>query len=159
MGLLARSHGRQAIHPLPEGAEASKAQPAGPGVGRWRLTFLFVVTALLATTVAIMVVNRIAGDFAQASLIKSAEADTVRDALHMQVMMRRGQTMQGMPSGSGDAAVNEEEVKPLTLEYLTGPEGLYSYFHTFVRELDLVKVNLFDPNRPVAPRSLPAEPG
>ena len=62
MGLSARSQGGHDIHPQPEVAGASKAQPAGPGVGKWRLTFFFVLIALLATTVAIMVVNRIAGD-------------------------------------------------------------------------------------------------
>ena len=57
MGLLARSRGRQAINPPPERVGAPKAQPAGPGVGKRRLTILILVFALLGTTVAIMVLN------------------------------------------------------------------------------------------------------
>ena len=113
---------------------------------RFRLTLLFVITALLVIVLAAVTVNRVIGDLAKENLIRTAEENTVRDALHMQSMMRRGHSMDGMPSASDGSMGNIQAATALSLEFLTGPEGLSRSFPSLVEGLSIVKLNLFDLN-------------
>ena len=113
---------------------------------RFRLTLVFVITALLVIVLAAVTVNRVIGDLAKENLIRTAEENTVRDALHMQSMMRRGHSMDGMPSASDGSMGNIQAATALSLEFLTGPEGLSRSFPSLVEGLSIVKLNLFDLN-------------
>ncbi len=118
---------------------------------RYRLTLLFVVTALIVIATAAIVVNRVIGDLAERNLIRIAEENTARDAFHMEAMMRRmgptgGQnTMPGMPSGGNGMREMQQSI-PLTLESLAGPEGLPSTYPMLIEGLNVVKIILFDTN-------------
>ena len=113
---------------------------------RFRLTILFVITALIVIVLATVTVNRVIGDLAKENLIRTAEEYTVRDALHMQSMMRRGHSMQAMPSTGNGAMGNMQVPRALSLEFLTGPEGLSKSLPSLVEGLSIVKLNLFDLN-------------
>ena len=123
------------------------ARTAWSALQKWRLTFFFVVTALLALAVAVILVNRVIGNQTEANLIRVAEENTARDAIHIQAMMRRHNSMHSMSPG-GTATDTKPMGQPmmLTLESLTGPEGLDSTFPMLVEGLSLVKLNLFDLN-------------
>ena len=102
---------------------------------RFRLTFFFVVTAVAAIALAANIVNRVIGDLAEENLIRIAEENTARDAVHMQSMMRRGPSMQHM-----------QHPVPLTLDDLTDPDGLTRTFPMLAEGLSVVKLNIFDLN-------------
>ena len=125
---------------------ASLAERSGQWIDRWRLTILFVTTAVLAISIAILIINRIAGDLAESNLIRISEENTARDALHIQAMMRHAQAVRNMPSAFGNATTGTGRPMPLTLDYLAGPEGLSRNFQELVVGLDVVKMNLFDLN-------------
>lgn len=123
---------------------------------RWRLTFFFVVTALLAIAIAVIIVNRIIGDLAKDNLVRITEENTARDAEHIQSMMRimgptvADHSMQEIPFAEAKADAQEMQVmqqsNPLSLERLTSPEGLTSTFPMLVEGFNIVKFNLFDLN-------------
>jgi len=130
----------------PMKAAASMAERSGQWVDRWRLTLLFVATAVLAISIAILIINRISGDLAESSLVRTAEENTARDALHIQAMMRHAQAMRNMPSASGNGITGTRRPMPLTLDYLAGPEGLSRNFQELTEGLSVVKIDLFDLN-------------
>ena len=113
---------------------------------RFRLTAYFVLTALVVIALAAVVVNRLVGDLARGNLIRIAEENTARDAVHIQAMMRRGHSMRGMPTPNGKAIQDIPQPRPLSLEYLTSPEGLSGSYQMLVEGLSIVKLNLFDLN-------------
>ena len=72
---------------------------------RYRLTISFALTAVAVITIAVFVVNGVIGGLAERNLIRIAEENTVRDAVHVQAMMRTGQHVLGqMAAGSGPSA-------------------------------------------------------
>ena len=111
---------------------------------KYRLTLLFVMTAVVAIAIATVVVNRAIGNLVENNLIRIAEENTARDAEHIQATMRREHPMHGVLSADGNAMQGIEQ--PLTLAVLTGPEGLSSTSPTLVVGLNVVKFNLFDLN-------------
>ena len=100
---------------------------------RFRLTLFFVVTAVAAIALAAVVANGVIGDLAEDNLIRIAEENTARDAVHMQSMMRHGHSMQDM-----------QHPMPLTLEALTNTEGLTNSFPMLAEGLRVVKLNVYD---------------
>ncbi|MFQ6026501.1 MAG: GAF domain-containing protein [Dehalococcoidia bacterium] len=119
-------------------------------IRRGWLSFFFAVTASLAISLAIIVVNRIIGDLAEDNLIRLAEEGATRETLHIQSMLRSLPSMQTLPSdgaiSDGNALQNIQPPTPLTLESLTSPEGLSTYFPSLSEGLNIVKFNLFDLN-------------
>ena len=117
---------------------------------KFRLTALFALTAVVVIVVATIVVNRIIGNLAQDNLIRIAEENTARDAVHMEAMMRRYASGQPVAPADGThgSNVNEDPGRalPLTLGFLTGPAGLSRFFPTLAEGLNVVKFNLFDLN-------------
>ena len=117
---------------------------------KYRLTFFFAATALVVIAVAAIIVNHIIGDLAEDNLIRIAEENTARDAVHMQAMMRRHDPAYSVSSGNAAASANAmggtQQPMPLTLEFLTGPGGLDRIFPMLVEGLHMVKFNLFDLN-------------
>ncbi len=141
--VVGRSHSRQGFVLERERALPSEGEQPGRRRPReWRLTFLFVVTSLLAIAPAIIIVNHLIGNLAEDNLTRIAEEITVHDALHIQSMMRDQHPMVGqVPAGDmGDGPM------PLTLELLASPEGLGAHFRMLAEGLNISKSNLFDPN-------------
>jgi len=118
------------------------------------LSVLFAGTALMVIAVATIIVNLVIGNLAEENLLRIAEENTVRDAEHIQSMMRsmgptEGQdSMHGMSSvgatTDGNSRPGMQQPKPLTLEFLTSPEGLTSSFPMLVEGLNVIKFNLFE---------------
>ena len=102
------------------------------------LSILFASTAVSAIAIAALIVNLVIGRLAEDNLMRIAEENTARDAVHMQAMMRRGASVHSMP--------DLQHPEPLDLEFLTGPEGLSSSFPMLVEGLNVIKFNLFDLN-------------
>ena len=139
---------------------------------KYRLTLLFAITAILLTAAAAMVVNIVVGNLAENNLIRIAEENTARDGLHIQSMMRGGHSMDGLDSagvmhdqttqnvdrsmphiesttGEADAQepmANMQQPKPLSLDGLSGPEGLPSSYQSLVAGMNIVSFNLLDPD-------------
>ncbi len=59
------------------------------GPQRTRLTILFACTALVVIAIATIVVNLVIGNLAEDNLLRIAEENTARDALHIQSMRSR----------------------------------------------------------------------
>lgn len=91
---------------------------------KYRLTLVLMVISALAIVCTAIIVSRIHGNLAEQNLLKLSEANTVRDAEHLQHMLRH--------------------MGPFTLDFLAGPEGLPATFRTLIAGLNIVKINLFD---------------
>ena len=82
-------------------------------MGKYRLTFLFAITAVVVIAVAAVVVNQVVGNLAEDNLLEIAEDNTLREAAHVDAMLRgqsgMGDTMPGggrhlgRPHGGGNA--------------------------------------------------------
>ena len=70
---------------------------------RYRLTLLFAATAVVAIAVAAVVVNLVVGNLAEDNLVKMAENNALREAIHVEALIR-GQDPLG---GETDAAPRE----------------------------------------------------
>ena len=68
----------------------------------YRLTLLFALTAVIFIAAATIIGYRAFEDLATRNLMRIAEENTVRDALHIQSMMRSGDSMDGMSSAMAD---------------------------------------------------------
>ena len=102
---------------------------------KYKLTLLFVATAVLVISIATFMVNQVIGGLAEENLVRIAEENTVRDAEHMQAMMRRDsampgerQSMAGIPptdgaSGRGESTGVLLQV-PTTMVFLALAVGL-----------------------------------
>ena len=66
---------------------------------KYRLLVYFAIAALIFITVTAVIANRMYGGLAKANLIRVAEENTLRDAIHIQSMMRSGPSMHSMASG------------------------------------------------------------
>jgi len=152
---------------------------------KYRLTLLFAITAIAVTASAAMLVNIVVGNLAEDNLIRIAEKNTARDGSHIQSMMRVGhsmdsdaptvmmhrQTMEGinqpmpnaMRSGSASdsdhAMENMHQPDPLTLEALSGPDGLPSTYSSLVAGMNIVEFNLLDLNGAVVWSTVPRRVG
>ena len=111
----------------------------------YRLAILFAVAAVAVITIAAFVVNGVIGGLAERNLIRIAEENILRDAVHIRAMMRTGDHVMGNMA-AGSATHDQSAPAPLTLDFLTGPMGLPSSFSALVEGLNIVKFNLYDPN-------------
>jgi len=134
---------------------------AGGWSRKYRLTILFAATAVLVITVATVAVNHVIGNLAEGNLIRSAEENTIRDAEHIQAMMRSGHTMGAMTVTGGDmsAAGPMQRSASLNLESLIGPDGLPARYRDLVEGLNIVKLSVFDLNGTAAWSSDPSTIG
>ena len=119
-------------------------------LGRFRLTFFFAIIATVSLAVAAVVVNHVIGTEAQENLIRAAEENTTRDAEHIQSMIHLSHPMAKRiaPSDGVDLSGDMQDMGPpqaLTLGLLIGPMGLASNFMALVEGLNVVQVNLLDP--------------
>ena len=98
---------------------------------RFRLTLIFVLTALVVLAATTFVVNLYGLKLASDNLIRITEENTARDAAHIQSMMRGPHSTE-----------RADRATPLTLESLAGPQGLPRHFPVLVEGLNIVKFNL-----------------
>lgn len=104
--------------------------PVSQWIRKYRLTLLFALTALVAITITTtLVVNRIASEIAESSVIGSVEEKAVRDAEHL---------VSGHHSDDDGAM--------LTMQDLASPEGLETFLMS-EESLNIVKFNLFELDR------------
>ena len=123
---------------------------------KYRLTVIFTITALVVITAAALVVTRVVGHLTEENLVRIAEENTARDALHIQAMMRR---QDHDVADSVGTLQNAEHPRPLTLEGVTGPSGLPTTYPHLVEGLNMVKLNVFDLNGTTVWSSDPAAIG
>ena len=114
-----------------------------------RLTLSFIVVAVVFTAIAAFAANRVVGNLAEDNLIRIAEENTSRNAVHLDSMMRAMATtgdvhFHGTPDTTSDG--DETDETPLTLDSLVGPDGLPSTHRGLVEGLNIGKLILFDPN-------------
>jgi len=97
---------------------------------KFRLTLLFALAAIISITITTtLVVNRVAAEMAESSVIRSAEENALRDAEYLV---------------SDYQLANDNPL--LTMQDLVSPQGLPSTFLTSVESLNIVKFTLVDVN-------------
>ena len=170
MGIVSRSLNRQDLYGPQHGIVITWVRRIAAWARKYRLTVLFAITAIALTAAAALLVNLVVGNLAENNLIRIAEENTARDGSHIQSMMRGGHSMDSdAPSGmthsetmesmvppvpasvasegamdSGMTMQNMQQPKPLTLETLSGPDGLPSTYSSLVAGMNIVEFNLFD---------------
>ena len=148
---------------------------------RFRLTWLFVIVSVAVISVATAIVTRIVGNLAETNLVRAAEENASRDALHIQSMLRDHDQMQpaagaaageahtmtlgqhSMPSGQGASITTDQHPEAthqsarLTLDHVASE--LPGIFPSMVEGLKVVKSNLYDPGGAVVWSTQPGEIG
>ena len=137
--------GEQNLYLSRQGTFAMASRFAG-WARKYRLSLLFAATAVLVISIATIAVNRIIGDLTENNLIRIAEENTVRDAEHMQAMLRRGDMMATSAAADESHPGQMRQPVPLDLNSLISPSGLPARFHALLEGLNIVKMNLFDLN-------------
>jgi signal transduction histidine kinase len=95
-------------------------------IRKYRLTILFFIASLVTIAIAAVIVNLVIGRIAEQNLVTNSEQNTSHQASHIQTMMRKEHTM--------------------TLEALSGPDGLSRTIPSFIAGFHVAKFNLFDLN-------------
>ena len=105
----------------------SRPQTVGRGMGKYRLTLLFAVTAVLVIAAAALIANHVIGSLAEDNLVRIAEENTARDGLHIQSMMRTRHSMEGMSAAGtmnlGSGIQEMQQTMPLA-EAMTDSGGM-----------------------------------
>ena len=150
-------------------------------MGRFRLTWLFVLVGVAVISVATAIVTRIVVNLAETNLVRAAEENAARDALHIQFMLRGHHQVQpaagaaageahtmvqgdrAMPSVQGASDVIDghprvaEKSARLTLDHLASE--LPGTFASMVEGLKVVESSLFDPGGAIVWSTRPGEIG
>jgi signal transduction histidine kinase len=120
---------------------------------KYRLTFIFAVSAALYILAAVIAVNFIVGNLAEDNLIRLAEENTIREARHIQSMAERmlampdgqdsvaGMAPSDKSSGSGDIT-GQPQATPNTMDFLASPAGLPGIYEMLVEGLDIPRLSL-----------------
>ena len=109
---------------------------------RFRLTVYFLLSALTVMTATAIGVNLVGSRIAEDNLTRVTGENTARDALHIQSMITH--SVHATPSANGDTTREVQQPIPLTLEFLTSPDGLPSSYSMLLEGLSIVKLNVFD---------------
>ncbi len=150
---------------------------------RFRLTFYFVLTAVLVIGVVTVAVGVIAGRLAEESLVRVTEENSARDATHIHSMITGQHAMPAMAVGEATprdeaspppqptmpamppaeaAAVHEpthpQEPLPMTLQFLAGEDGLPRMGPSLVAGLNIPRLSVLDPQGNVVWSSDAANP-
>ena len=114
-------------------------------LSRYRMAFVFGVTALVAVAMFAAISNRAIVRTAESGMTQVAERHSNADAQHL-VSMLRGPMMQGPSSAEATAGFNAMDgmqgPMPLTLESLAG--GLSERLPAMVEGLGIAKINVLD---------------
>ena len=114
-------------------------------LSKYRLAFVFGVTAVVAVAIFAAVSNRAIVRTAESGMTQVAERHSNADAQHL-VSMLRGPMMQGPSSAEATAGFNAMDgmqgPMPLTLESLAG--GLSERLPAMVEGLGIAKINVLD---------------
>jgi hypothetical protein len=104
---------------------------------KYRLTIFFIITSVVVIGLAATTSNRLIGTRVQRELVLVAEETATQEVQHIVSMLRQDLTHH--------AAELEGEGSPaMTLDSLTGPEGLPGHYRNLVMGLGVVKVRLLD---------------
>ncbi len=109
----------------------------------YRLTILFTAAAFVAIAGAALVVSNLIGDLARNNLASISEENASRDALQIESILTDPDSVFGSrhhrhePSDGSDGP-------PLTLDSLTGPDGLPSHFQELTRGAAIVELQILD---------------
>ena len=120
---------------------------------KYRLTVLFVITAVLVIAAATAIANHVIAGLAENNLTTVAEANTARTGVHILSMMRNQHSLTGasphdhMDMEQGSTTGGMHEHLPQSLEDLTGPDGLPTHYSMMVEGLNIVELNLYDLER------------
>ena len=137
---------------------------------KYRLTTLFIFTAVVSIALAASIVNLVVGRLAENNLTRIAEEQSAREAVHLEAMLSGQQSMEGTTTSatggghavrdavgalphivssealSGDTLPAVESLQPLTVETLKAVDRLLSMVPTMAAGLNVVKVSLLDLN-------------
>ena len=119
----------------------------GTWTRKYRLTFLFALTALVVIAIAALIANRVIGDLAEDNLVRLAADNTAREALHIEAMLAGRHSMPGMVSMESTAGSPMQHVQPpgpVTLESVLASEERLEVIPSLVVGLNIVKVSLLD---------------
>ncbi len=123
----------------------------------YKLTFFFAITALALIAAAAFLANEVVGRRTEDQLVKLAEIDTAREAIHIQSMVRNESTMGNGTIDTEHSMLSTDEpsqmagssqmaqMKPLTLASLSAPGGLPDTFPMLVEGFNFVRLDLLDP--------------
>ena len=117
-------------------------------MGKYRLTLLFVVTAIVVMVTATVTVNLVIGNLAEDNLIRIAEENTTREALHIEAMIRGPQSTTVIQPPQSDATAGTipatPPTGPLSLDSAPFYEGLLRTIPTLAQGLNIPKLSIFD---------------
>ena len=114
---------------------------------KYRLTLLFAFTTLIAIAVAAIVVNTVIGRHAEGNLIRIAQDNTTREALHAEAMLRSPSNMSGDMAGASrgaDTVGSAAMAAPLTMETILSSQDLLAMVPSLAVGLNVAKVSLLD---------------
>ena len=115
---------------------------------KYRLTLLFLLTAAVVIAVATFTVNVVVGSLAEDNLIKIAEADSAREAIHVEGMIIGPMSSLAVQLQERDAigGVTEDPrlSAPLSLDSAQFYQELLQTIPTIAQGLNIAKISLFD---------------
>jgi len=146
---------------------------------RFRLTWLFVLVSVVLISVATAIVTRIVGNLAETNLVRAAEENAARDALHIQSMLRVHHQKQPAAGAAAEEAHTmvdgqhsmrsaqavmtdqhpgtAQQSTQLNLDHVA--RDLPDTFSSMVEGLKVVKAELYDPRGAVVWSTQPGEIG
>ena len=69
-------------------------------MSKFRLTWMFVAVSVVVISIATVIVTRVVGNLAEDNLVRVAEENAARDAIHIQSMLR-GHHRRDLAAGDG----------------------------------------------------------
>ena len=136
-------------------------------MSKFRLTWLFILVSVVVISAATVIVTRVVGNLAETNLVRVAEENAARDALHIQSMLMSHDQMEpaagaaageahtmaqghhSMPSGQGASDMTGHGMIPATqnsagLDLDHVASELPDAFSSMVEGLKVVKSKLYD---------------
>ena len=116
---------------------------------RYRLTLLFAATAVVAIAVAAVVVNLVVGNVAEDNLVKMAEDNTLREAIHVEALIRGRDALGGgtgaAPGESANVGSGSTSGPVTTLEEVVAYQNILDAIPSVAMGLNVVQIS---PNPP-----------
>ena len=115
---------------------------------RYRLTLLFAATAVVAIAVAAVVVNLVVGNVAEDNLVKMAEDNTLREAIHVEALIRGRDALGGgtgaAPGESANVGSGSTSGPVTTLEEVVAYQNILDAIPSVAMGLNVVQISLLD---------------
>lgn len=132
-------------------------------IDKYRLALFFVLTAVLAIGIAVIVVNHVIGNLATDNLVEIAEDSSLREAVHVEAMIM-GQNHVGVgdtmgPETSEALGMLSTMSPPRTLQGVVASQEILSMMPSLARGLNIAKISLLYPEGGVAWSTAPEDIG